>query len=54
MQHRVASLWFERAGRVTLRGAPLAGAVVTANLIGEGGPASVTVARRLILRRKCS
>jgi hypothetical protein len=33
------------AGRVTLRGAPLAGAVVTANLIGERGPASVTVAR---------
>lgn len=33
------------SGRVTLRGAPLAGAVVTANLIGERRPASVTVTR---------
>ena len=33
------------SGRVTLRGAPLAGAVVTANLIGERGPAAVTVTR---------
>ena len=31
------------SGRVTLRGAPLAGAVVTANLIGGRGPASVIV-----------
>lgn len=34
------------SGRVTLRGAPLAGAVVTADLIGATGhPASVTIAR---------
>ena len=33
------------SGRVTFRGAPLAGAVVTANLIGERGPTSVTVTR---------
>jgi ABC-type xylose transport system permease subunit len=33
------------SGRVTVRGAPLAGAVVTANLIGAHGPASVTVTR---------
>jgi redox-regulated HSP33 family molecular chaperone len=33
------------SGRVTFRGAPLAGAVVTANLVGERGPASVTVTR---------
>ena len=33
------------SGRVTLRGAPLAGAVVTANLIGERGPSAVTVTR---------
>ena len=33
------------SGRVTLRGAPLAGAVVTANLIGARGPASVSVTR---------
>ena len=33
------------SGRVTVRGAPLAGAVVTANLIGERGPASVSVSR---------
>lgn len=31
------------SGRVTLRGAPLAGGVVTANLIGGRGPASVIV-----------
>jgi hypothetical protein len=31
------------SGRVTFRGAPLAGAVVTANLIGGRGPASVIV-----------
>ena len=33
------------SGRVTFRGAPLAGAVVTANLIGARGPSSVTVTR---------
>src|SRR5882672_6760475 len=33
------------SGRVTVRGAPLAGAVVTANLIGGRGPATVTVTR---------
>ena len=33
------------SGRVTFRGAPLAGAVVTANLIGSRGPAAVTVTR---------
>ncbi len=33
------------SGRVTVRGAPLAAAVVTANLIGERGPAKVTVTR---------
>lgn len=33
------------SGRVTFHGAPLAGAVVTANLIGERGPAAVTVSR---------
>ena len=33
------------AGRVTFRGAPLAGAVVTANLIGQRGPAAVSVTR---------
>ena len=33
------------SGRVTFRGAPLAGAVVTANLIAERGPAAVTVTR---------
>ena len=33
------------SGRVTFRGAPLAGAVVTANLIGERGPSAVSVTR---------
>jgi ABC-type xylose transport system permease subunit len=33
------------SGRVTFRGAPLAGAVVTANLIGERGPAAVAVTK---------
>jgi|SRR5271167_4951150 len=33
------------SGRVTFRGAPLAGAVVTANLVGKQGPASVTITR---------
>jgi hypothetical protein len=33
------------SGRVTFRGAPLAGAVITANLLGTQGPASVTVTR---------
>ena len=33
------------SGRVTVRGAPLPGAVVTANLIGAHGPAAVTVTR---------
>jgi hypothetical protein len=33
------------SGRVTFRGTPLAGAVVTANLIGGRGPASVSVTR---------
>jgi hypothetical protein len=33
------------SGRVTVRGTPLAGAVVTANLIGERGPASIAVTR---------
>jgi len=33
------------SGRVTFRGAPLNGAVVTANLIGKQGTASVTVTR---------
>jgi hypothetical protein len=33
------------SGRVTVRGAPLAGAVVTANLIGQRGPAAVSVTR---------
>jgi hypothetical protein len=33
------------SGRVTFRGSPLAGALVTANLIGKQGAASVTVAR---------
>jgi redox-regulated HSP33 family molecular chaperone len=33
------------SGRVTVRGGPLAGAVVTANLIGQRGPASVAVTK---------
>jgi len=33
------------SGRVTVRRAPLADAVVTANLLGARGPASVTVTR---------
>jgi redox-regulated HSP33 family molecular chaperone len=33
------------SGRVTVRGAPLAGAVITANLIGARGPAAVSVTR---------
>jgi hypothetical protein len=33
------------SGRVTAGGAPLAGAVVTANLIGARGPAAVSVTR---------
>lgn len=33
------------SGRVTFRGAPLAGAVVTASLIVDGAQASVTVTR---------
>ena len=33
------------SGRVTVRGEPLAGAVVTANLIGQRGPAAVAVTR---------
>jgi redox-regulated HSP33 family molecular chaperone len=33
------------SGRVTFRGAPLASAVVTANLIGQRGPSAVTVTR---------
>ena len=32
-------------GRVTVRGAPLAGAVVTANLIGAKGPTAVVVTK---------
>lgn len=32
-------------GRVTVRGAPLAGAVVTANLIGAKGPTAVAVTK---------
>jgi hypothetical protein len=33
------------SGRVTFRGAPLAGAVVTANLVATQSPASVTITR---------
>ena len=33
------------SGRVTVRNAPLAGAVVTANLVGQRGPAAVSVTR---------
>lgn len=33
------------SGRVTVKGSPLEGAVVTANLIGEKGPAAVSVTR---------
>lgn len=33
------------SGRVTFRGRPLAAAVVTANLIGAKGPASVAITR---------
>ena len=33
------------SGRVTVRGGPLAGAVITANLIGQGGTASVAITR---------
>jgi hypothetical protein len=33
------------SGKVTVKGAPLAGAVVTANLIGASGPAAVSVTR---------
>jgi hypothetical protein len=33
------------AGRVTIRGKPLSGAVVTANLIGPKGPLSVAVTK---------
>jgi hypothetical protein len=33
------------AGRVTARGAPLPGALVTANLLGPRGPAAVSVVR---------
>ena len=32
-------------GKVTVRGAPLVGAVVTANLIGAKGPTAVTVTK---------
>src|SRR5262245_58275743 len=32
-------------GRVTFRGAPLAGSVVTANLVNQKGPGAVTVTR---------
>lgn len=32
-------------GKVTVRGAPLAGAVVTANLIGAKGPTAVSVTK---------
>jgi hypothetical protein len=33
------------SGQVTVRAAPLAGAVVTANLIGARGPAAISVTR---------
>ena len=33
------------AGRITVRGAPLAGAVVTANLVGANGPSAVVVTK---------
>jgi hypothetical protein len=33
------------SGRVTVRAAPLGGAVVTANLIGEKGPTAVSVTK---------
>ena len=33
------------SGQVTVNGAPLAGAVVTANLAGEKGPAAISVTR---------
>jgi hypothetical protein len=33
------------SGKVSVNGAPLPGAVVTANLIGEKGPAAVSVTR---------
>ena len=44
------------SGRVTFRGAPLAGAVVTADLIGAHGASSVTITRtdsqgRYVLRK---
>jgi hypothetical protein len=35
----------ELSGRVTFRGAPLAGAVVTANLLGRRGPVSIAVTK---------
>jgi hypothetical protein len=35
----------ELSGRVTVRGKPLEGAVVTANLIGEKGPAAVSITK---------
>jgi hypothetical protein len=33
------------SGRVTVRGAPIVGALVTANLIGNRGPSAVSVTR---------
>jgi hypothetical protein len=43
----VAAMAFaaDLTGRVTVRGAPFAGAVVTANMIGANGPATVVVTR---------
>ncbi len=41
----MVALGADLAGRVTFRGKPLAGAVVTANLLGARGPVAVTVTR---------
>lgn len=41
----IPALAAELSGRVTVRGKPLEGAVVTANLIGAKGPAAVSVTR---------
>lgn len=41
----IPALAADLSGRVTVRGKPLEGAVVTANLIGAKGPAAVSVTR---------
>ena len=41
----VPAISADLSGRVTVRGKPLEGAVVTANLIGEKGPAAVSITK---------